>query len=125
MQGRKILLVDDYRVIRELLKIYLSSSNATVLEASDGEQALAMIRSSAPDLVIADMQMPKLSGLELCKQMQGDPALSQIPVVILTGNNDPKAVDACKAAGAREVLQKPISPAVLMSAINRIVPIAA
>lgn len=120
MAPRKILLVDDYRVIRELLKIYLSSSQSTLLEASDGEQALQLLRSDKPDVVIADMQMPRLSGLELCRAVQADPQLSHIPVLILTGTADPDTVTACRAAGAREVLTKPVSPAVLMSAIDRV-----
>jgi len=125
MQGRKILLVDDYRVIRELLKIYLSASQSTVLEASNGEEALVMIRQHHPDLVIADMQMPKVSGLQLCEQMKADPLLEQIPVVILTGTLDPRTIDACRAAGACEVLQKPIAPAALLQTIERVAPRAA
>lgn len=119
MAARKILLVDDYRVIRELLKIYLSSSQSQLLEASDGEQALTVLRSEHPDVVIADMQMPKVSGLELCRAVKADPRLAHIPVVILTGNADPDTVSACRSAGAREVLTKPVSPQVLMSAIDR------
>lgn len=120
MQNRKILVVDDQRVIREVLKVYLSSTRASLLEASDGEQALHLMRSDHPDVVIADLQMPKLDGVQLCKVLQGDPTLQGIPVVILTGNADPSTADECRQAGAREVLKKPVSPAALLSALQRV-----
>ncbi len=120
--SRTILVVDDQKVIREVLKVYLASSRASMLEAADGEQALEVMRKERPDLVIADMQMPRLDGLQLCLHARADPQLRDIPVVILTGAADTKMTDACRQAGAKEILKKPVTPQALLAAIERACP---
>ncbi len=121
---KTILLVDDSRVTRELMKVYLIAKDVTLLEAGDGEEALALVRARRPDLVLADLRMPKLDGPSMCAAMRGDPALRTIPVVILTSNRDEDSLGRCRDAGAREVLLKPIQPHPLLEAIRRNLPAA-
>jgi two-component system chemotaxis response regulator CheY len=122
---KTILLVDDSRVTRNLMAVYLVAKNVTLLEAADGEEALAMMRAQRPDVVVADLRMPRLDGPSMCKAMQDDPALCTIPVVILTSNRDAESIDRCRAAGAREVLFKPIQPRPFLEAIHRNLPATA
>jgi CheY-like chemotaxis protein len=118
----KILLVDDSRVTRELIKVYLIAKGVELLEAADGAEAFEVARSERPDLVLADLRMPKLDGAALCKAMGADLRTRQIPVLILTSNADESTASRCRAAGAREVLRKPIQPQPLLEALGRHLP---
>lgn len=116
----QILLVDDSRVTREVTKLYLiQRKDVTVQEARSGDEALRTIRAGRPDVVLADMQMPRLDGAGLCAALKADPALSDLPVVILTSNLDPRARQQCLSAGAKEILSKPIEPQHLIEALHR------
>jgi CheY-like chemotaxis protein len=115
----RILLVDDSRVTRELIKVYLIAKDVTLLEAVDGQDALEKVRADAPDLVLADMRMPRLDGAGLCEALRKDPATRHVPVVILTSNKDADTRRRARSAGAREVLQKPIQPHELLQAVAR------
>jgi CheY-like chemotaxis protein len=119
----RILLVDDSLVILELTKIYLMGRSVSLLEARDGEEALRVIRAEQPDLVIADLRMPKLDGPSLCEAMRRDERASRIPVIIMTSNHDAASRERCLAAGAREVLTKPVAPPALHAAIQRYLPV--
>lgn len=122
---KTILLVDDSRVTRNLMAVYLVAKDVTLLEATDGEEALAKMRAQRPDLVVADLRMPKLDGYSMCEVMRDDPGLCSIPVVILTSNRDDESLGRCRAAGVREVLFKPIQPQPLLEAVRRNLPAAA
>ncbi len=115
---KRILLVDDSRVTRELIKVYLIAKDVELQEAPDGAEALRMIRTSPPDLVLADLRMPRLDGFGLCEALQADPRLRKVPVLILTSNRDAAVEQKLKRAGALEVLQKPIQPQPLQDAIQ-------
>ncbi|HEX9049146.1 MAG TPA: response regulator [Anaeromyxobacter sp.] len=116
---KRILLVDDSRVTRELIKVYLIAKDVTLLEAVDGLDALDKVRAEPPDLVIADMRMPRLDGAGLCEALRREPATREVPVVILTSNGDADTRRRARSAGAREVLEKPIQPHALLDAVNR------
>jgi len=116
---KRILLVDDSRVTRELMKVYLIARDVELLEAADGAEALRIIRTTPPDLVLADLRMPRLDGFGLCEALTADPALRHVPVLILTSSRDREAERRLLAAGARQVLLKPIQPQPLHEAIHR------
>lgn len=122
---KRILLVDDSRVTRELMKVYLIARDVSLFEAADGQEALERVRADPPDLVIADMRMPRLDGAELCEALRKDAATRNVPVVILTSSKDVETRTRARSAGAREVLQKPIQPQALLEAVNRHLPPAA
>jgi len=114
-----ILLVDDSRVSREVLKVFLIGRHDTVLEAVDGVEAMRVIHERHPDLVVADLRMPRLDGFGLCEAIRADARTRATPVVILTGTADADTVARCRGAGAREVLLKPIQPKALLEAVGR------
>ncbi len=116
---KRILLVDDSRVTRELIKVYLIAKDVELQEAPDGAEALRMIRQRPPDLVLADLRMPRLDGFGLCQALQADPQLRKVPVLILTSNRDAGVEERLTGAGALQVLQKPIQPQPLQDAIQR------
>jgi len=116
---KTILLVDDSKVTRELIQVYLIVKDVRVVDAPDGEAALALARLERPDLVLCDLRMPRLDGPGLCRAMAADPALCTVPVIILTSNKDAASRQACREAGAREVLHKPVGPHELHEAVRR------
>jgi CheY-like chemotaxis protein len=118
----RILLADDSRVTRELMKVYLIARDVELLEAADGVEALALARAHRPDLVLADLRMPRLDGLGLCRAMRDDAALQGVPVVILTSARDTVVARELVSAGAREVLEKPIQPRPLQESLRRHLP---
>ena len=117
-----VLLVDDFRVQREVLKVYLMARPITVLEATDGQDALAVIRARRPDVVICDMRMPKLDGPGLCRALAAEPSFRKIPVIMLTAEKDEASRQACLDAGASVVLTKPVVPAALLAALDPFLP---
>ncbi len=116
---KRILVVDDSRVTRELMKVYLMARDVTFMEASDGAEALAKAKGEPPDLVLADMRMPRLDGIALCAALRSDLRTRAVPVLILTSSTDPDMQRRAEAAGAREVLHKPIQPQPLLAAVKR------
>jgi len=114
-----ILLVDDSRVSREVVKVFLIGRDYRILEANDGRQALSLMHEQHPDLVIADMEMPEMNGAELCEAIRADPRLRRTPVLVLSGTATPEQKHRCQAAGALEVLAKPIQPQALQAAVDR------
>ena len=114
-----ILLVDDSRVSREVIKIFLIGRQVRVLEASDGREALELLLDKTPDLILADLEMPELDGVGLCEALYADARLRRIPVLVLSGTATPEQTRRCRAAGALEVLSKPIQPQALLAALDR------
>jgi CheY-like chemotaxis protein len=116
---KTILLVDDSKVTRELIKVYLIVKDVRVLDARDGIEALDIARTERPDLILCDMRMPRLDGPGLCRALKAEPALRNTPVLILTSNADAESLRLCREAGARDVLLKPIGPHILHDAVQR------
>jgi CheY-like chemotaxis protein len=114
-----VLFVDDNRVVRELMKVYLSGKDVRILEATDGVEALAVVQQRAPDLIVADLRMPRLDGLALCATLRANARTRAIPVLILTSNPTSDQAASCLRAGASEVLAKPIDPSTLFAAMSR------
>lgn len=114
----KILIVDDQAFARQLLHDELLTAGMMVEEAADGAAACALAAESQPDLILMDMVMPGLDGIEACRRLKGDPQTASIPVIVLTANKEKdKLVDAF-AAGADDYLNKPFASHELLARIN-------
>ena len=112
------MTVDDSTPIRQVLRETLTGEGHTVVEAADGFEALQMIRGCDPDLIICDHYMPNMDGLTLIKILRNTPALSKIPVIILTTDTkdpDPKMLDDLHIC---RWLVKPFVPEQLLQAIR-------
>jgi two-component system response regulator MtrA len=116
----RVLIVDDDPDIRALVTYRLVASGYEVISAGDGEAGLAAAREHAPDLVLADWMMPRLTGVEMCTRMRADPAIAGIPVVLLTARTDDVAMRAGWDAGIDEYLTKPFSPRELAARVEEI-----
>jgi CheY-like chemotaxis protein len=102
-----VLVCDDEPNLRELIRVSLGPRYA-IVEAEDGESALALARSLRPDLVILDLMMPRLSGLDVLTELKADPALAATRVLIVTAQ--PASREEARAKGADVVIMKPFGP---------------
>jgi CheY-like chemotaxis protein len=117
--ARTILVVDDSPTIRNFARIFLKSLAVTVNEAEDGAQALSAVRASLPDVVVIDVDMPNMDGLQFTREVRKDPAIAKLPVVLLTGDRSPEAKEAGREAGADDFLEKPIKGAELIAMVKK------
>lgn len=115
-----IMVVDDEEGALTLIGIMLERGNFEVLKARDAYAALDMLKSSTPDLIILDVMMPGMDGIELCKRLRGMPAFGKTPIVMLSARGDPEAIERGRQAGANDYLQKPILHHDLLVKIRKI-----
>jgi len=120
MSKATILVVDDEEDIRELVELNLHREGYTVLTSETGEQALALAKAKTPDLVVLDLMLPGMDGLEVCKRLKNDPVLQQIPVVMLTAKGEESDIVAGLELGADDYITKPFSGRVLVARIRRL-----
>jgi CheY-like chemotaxis protein len=109
-----VLVVDDEPFICRSLSFVLRKANYHVLEARNGEEALAAIRQHEPDLVFMDVMMPKVSGFEVCRQVKADPALRRVKIILLTAKGQDSDRELGLGAGADEYMTKPFSPSKIL-----------
>ena len=114
----KILIVDDDEDIRELLMYNLKREGHEVSCAENGLEALDMIQSNIPDLIILDVMMPKMDGIEFCDLVKADPSKQNIIICFLTARNEDYSQIAGLESGGDDYVSKPIKPKVLISRIN-------
>jgi len=115
---RRLLIVDDERKNRQLIEVMLGEEGYQLLTACCGEDALAMIALSAPDLVLLDVMMPGMDGYQVAARIKADPATAQIPVVILTALGDRNSMAHGLSAGAVHYLTKPVNRAELRACVR-------
>ena len=121
MKERKnILLVDDTDTILLFLKTLLAGQDFDFLTAKNGAEAVEKARRERPDLVLLDIFMPVMDGIEACRVMKGDPELKNIPVIIVTARSEAENVERCLDAGCDDYVFKPVRKLELLDKINRL-----
>jgi DNA-binding response OmpR family regulator len=108
--AERILVVDDEEVNRELLEAILSSDGFEVEMAVDGEAALTQATASPPDLILLDLLMPNMTGLEACQRLKQAPATSDVPIIVVTAVGQVATKEAVLTSGADDFMTKPIQP---------------
>jgi len=118
---RAVLIVDDDPFIRKLIVTTLEGvSTFDLHEASDGEEAVQAARREGPRLVFLDIDMPRLDGIEACRQMRSEPTMDGAKIVMLTASADATARKRAAAAGADRFLTKPFSPLDLLRLVDEL-----
>ena len=122
MSGKTILYVEDNEPNRMIVRDLLKRTSYNLIEAHDGEAGIAMALEHLPDLILMDIQLPKISGMEAMRRIRANPATAQTPMVAITSfalsGDDQKA----KEAGATAYLAKPYSPFDLLKLIRKLLP---
>lgn len=107
---RKVLVVDDEPALLRLMEFVLAKQGHILLTATNGEEALEMVRAHRPDLVVLDIMMPRLDGLDVARVLRADPALTTIPIVMLSAKAQDEDIARGLAAGADRYITKPFAP---------------
>jgi two-component system phosphate regulon response regulator PhoB len=117
-----ILIADDEAHVVELVRVTLEDERVRVIEASDGATALAAAAGFEPELIVLDVNLPDLSGLEVCRRLRRDPRLADARIVMLTAAAQQDDIARGLAAGANHYLTKPFSPVRLLSLVEGLLP---
>jgi CheY-like chemotaxis protein len=116
--GAKLLLADDSVTIQRVIELTFADQDVQVLTVSDGQQAIERVKAERPDIVLADVAMPERDGYEVAAFIKGDPELSQIPVLLLTGAFEPVDHDRVRTLGCEGVLVKPFEPQLVINLVR-------
>ncbi|HEY7675891.1 MAG TPA: response regulator [Candidatus Methylomirabilis sp.] len=114
----RILIADDNPMNLDIFQTRLAAQGYEILTAKDGEEALALALAERPDLILLDIMMPKMDGIEACQKLKGDASLPFMPVIMVTAKADPKDIVAGLEAGGDEYLTKPVDQASLVARVK-------
>ncbi len=115
-----VLVVDDEESIRELVKFHLLKAGYEVVEAVDGNEALREVRREKPELLLLDLMLPGMDGLEVCRNLKGQAATSSIPIIMLTARNEEVDKILGLEMGADDYMTKPFSPRELVARVKAV-----
>jgi two-component system, cell cycle response regulator DivK len=119
MKQATVLYVEDNEYNRKIVRQLLTQTTFRLREAVDGEAALGMVRQERPDLILMDVQLPRMSGLDVTRALRLDPATADVPIIVVTSfalsGDDQRAL----AAGASAYIAKPYSPRELLALIRK------
>ena len=119
--SKRVLIVDDEPDVLRLVALRLKKSGYEILAASDGKEGFDIISSEKPDLVLLDLRLPNMDGVDICKQVKNDEVLRHIPIILFTATSDIEVADKAKEAGANDYMVKPFEPDELLEKISGII----
>jgi two-component system, chemotaxis family, chemotaxis protein CheY len=119
--SKTIMVVDDSNSVRQLIRFSLTNAGYSLLEASDGQDALTTLKDIRADMVITDLNMPCMNGISLIKELRALPAYKFTPIVMLTTESQMNVVREGKAAGATGWIVKPFDPENLVNLVKKII----
>jgi two-component system, chemotaxis family, chemotaxis protein CheY len=115
-----ILTVDDSRTMREMLRLALTDAGYRVVQAEDGLHGLEVLAGEAPDVIVTDINMPRMDGFGFIEEVRGDPRHRGVPILVLTTESDAEKKARARQAGATGWIVKPFNPLQLVDAIRRV-----
>ena len=118
--GKNVLIVDDSVTMRDMLTFTLSNAGFNVIEAVDGIAAIELLENKTVGLVITDINMPRLDGVGLIRELRSKNENRSLPILCLTTESDPKLKSSAKDAGATGWLKKPFDPEALVKTVQKI-----
>jgi two-component system chemotaxis response regulator CheY len=121
--SKTILIVDDSDSLRQVVNIALSGAGYNVIEACDGRDALSKLNGSKVHLIVSDVNMPNMNGIEFVKQAKQLPQYKFTPVIMLTTENQQSMMEEGKKAGAKAWMVKPFKPAQMLQAVSKLLSI--
>ena len=122
MTAKRVLYVEDNAFNRKIVRDLLQRTAYELLEATDGDAGLATARRELPDLIIMDIQLPRVSGLDVTRTLRADATTAHIPIIVITSFAMSGDEQKAKAAGATAYLAKPYSPRELLHTIRQLAP---
>lgn len=120
MNRETILLVEDEQDIQELLKFHLEREHFSVITADTGEDALNVLQTRTPGLILLDLMLPGINGTEVCRRLMANPETREIPIIMLTAKDSEADIIAGLEMGAADYITKPFSPRILIARIHAV-----
>jgi DNA-binding response OmpR family regulator len=118
MPAATVLVVEDDPVILRLLEVNFELEGFGVILAHDGAEGIELARSDRPDIIVSDIMMPKVSGIELVEALKGDPSTASIPIILLSAKAQTSDLKSGMDAGADDYVTKPFEPLDLVDRVN-------
>ncbi len=118
---KKILIVEDEKDILQLVKLYLEKEGFKTVSAVTGKEALAQVKVEKPDLLVLDLMLPELDGLEVCKQLRSQPDTAMLPIIMLTAKAEESDTIIGLELGADDYVTKPFSPKALVARVKALI----
>lgn len=123
--AQRILTVDDSPTMRRMIEMTIKTGGYDVVEAADGQAALELLKGCSVDLIISDINMPNLNGIELTRALRANPKFAKTPIILLTTESDPEKKAEGKSAGATGWIVKPFKQDQLLAVLAKVLPVAA
>jgi two-component system chemotaxis response regulator CheY len=120
--SKRILTIDDSKTMRDMLLLTLTDAGYEVLQGVDGEDGIAVLGDQKVDVIITDINMPKMDGYEVIRQLRQDPRHKTTPIIVLTTESDADKRNIARSAGATGWMVKPFDPEGLIAVINKVSP---
>lgn len=117
----KVLVVDDVLIDQQIISDIVKKIGHQTILAVDGDQALEMVKSERPDLVLLDVVMPKKNGFQVCREIRNDPSVAKTKIIMITSKNQDADKFYGLQQGADDYLSKPVNEALLVNMINKLV----
>ena len=118
--GKRVITVDDSKTMRDMVSFTLKNAGYDVIEAEDGKNALDVLSSQTVDVVITDLNMPNMNGIELIKALRADARFKFTPILMLTTESDDSKKGEGKSAGATGWIVKPFNPEKLLQVVQKV-----
>jgi two-component system chemotaxis response regulator CheY len=118
--SKTVLTVDDSRTMRDMLMLALSEAGYRVIQAEDGIHGLEVLQNEQPDVIVTDINMPRMDGFGFIEGVRGDDRYRVVPILVLTTESDAEKKDRARRAGATGWIIKPFDPVKLITAIRRV-----
>ena len=118
-QGRRVLVIDDDQDVLSIYRAFLGEAGFSVDTATDGEEGLARSRAHRPDLIVLDLKMPGMSGMEVFSELKEEPKTVGVPVIVLTAIEEEKLAEGMLALGVEKYLVKPIDMQELVATVRQ------
>ena len=116
---KRILVVEDQEDNMQILRDMLTNADYEIIEAENGEEALAAVATQRPDLILMDIQLPIMDGYEATRRLKADPALKAIPIIAVTSHTMSGGEEKARAAGCDDFIGKPYSPRLLLAKVRQ------
>jgi len=123
MEKKKVLLVDDVALFLQLEETFFRRKNCIIFTARSGEEALKIVNSEKPDLIVLDFYMPGMNGDEVCRIIKSDERFKHIPIIMVSKSSKPEDIDACLKAGCDHYITKPIKQTELLEKASELLKI--
>ncbi|MBI9106306.1 MAG: response regulator [Spirochaetales bacterium] len=120
MSGETILIIEDEHDIRELISYTLENEGYNIHKAADGLSGIASARKNKPDLILLDIMLPDIDGLEVCRKIKRDESIGDVPIIMLTAKSEDSDVISGLELGAEDYITKPFSPRVLVARLRAV-----